>query len=202
MVVTRVAETYCWRIIICNWTYLHKCAFFVLYPNFAFISCAMTVNGALVSEKNVSFRRFVIKSWNYYIICEKIIKVWRVWAIKKVVLLSTRYNALLSPPPPCCQQLSFKILAWWLHLLSGRNIRYFHFYETHIAPSSKFIPLPQFAYSSQFKDAQQLYLWCWTKMPSCLLVVLPNRKIKLGSYIWWESVLIMYGLYIFGNVDG
>ena len=69
------------------------------HPNFAFISCTMTVNGALVSEKNVSYRRFVIKSWNYYIICHKIIKIWRIRRIKKVALLSTRYNILLTPPP-------------------------------------------------------------------------------------------------------
>ena len=70
----------------------------------------MTVNGALVFEKNVSFRRFVIKSWNCYIICHKIIKVWRVRAIKKVALLSTRYNILYSPPPLYHQQLSLRYL--------------------------------------------------------------------------------------------
>lgn len=39
-------------------------------------------------------------------------------------------------------------------------------------------------------------------MPSCLVVVLPNRKMKLGSCIWREDVLIRYGSYIFENVDG
>jgi hypothetical protein len=83
------------------------------YPNFAFSSCTKTVNVALVFEKNVSFRRFVIKSWNYYIICHTIIKVYRVRAIKKVALLSTRYNILLFPPTTpllCHQQLSLRYL--------------------------------------------------------------------------------------------
>lgn len=133
------------------------------YPNYAFTSCTIKVNCALVSEKNVSFRRFVIKSWNYYIICHMIIKVWTVRAIKKVALLSTRYNILL-----CSIWCSEEIYDIFIFMR-----------PTLLLPTS-FLPLPQFAYLTQFKDTKQLYLWCWTKMPPYLLVVLPDRNLKLG----------------------
>jgi hypothetical protein len=176
------------------------------YLNFAFTSYTMTVNGALVFEKNVSFRRFVIKSWNCYIICQKIIKVWRVTAIKKVALLSTRYNIFSPPLPPthplCHLQLS-------LRHLHDRFIRcpdeiydififmrptlllpasLFPFHNLLIQPSSR--THNNFTFDTGLK-CLPVYWWSY-------LTTTCNWEVNN----WWEGVLTRYVSYIFENVNG